>query len=176
MSRSITTAPTTINNTNQTQSFSTYYDSNSGIKIQYPSDWHVNKRSDSTKIIVGFTPTEPLVKSPVRLGIEFENTPGFLSSINNTQLSSGAHFIIDRIRQSTPDFQLIESSTTAIGAGGNIPAYKIVYTAGETKVLGIITIKNDKMYFILYGTKPAAEYSRYLSIAQKMIDSFEIIK
>jgi hypothetical protein len=176
MSRPITTAPTTINNTNQTQTFSTYYDSNNGIKIQYPSNWHVKKVSDSTEIIVGFTPTNSLVKSPVRFGIGVSNIPPqFLSSINNTHLSSGAHFIIGRNRQSNPDLQLIESGTTTIGAGGNVPAYKIAYTAGKIKVLEVITIKNDKAYFILYGTKPA-EYQKYLSIAQKMIDSFEITK
>ena len=59
------------------------------------------------------------------------------------------------------------------------PAHKVVYTysdaeIGITKTMEIMTIKDDKLYFISY-TADSTKYSNYLPTIQKMTDSFKII-
>ena len=170
---------TTTNSTTSTQepknASLTYTNSTYGIKIQYPSDW-TYKGSNSSKIIVGFIPKKSLFgNTPVGLTIGVLKLPLILLSVHNVPLSAFAPSIINGIRQSTPGFQLVESNATTIGPAGVIPAYKIVYTTGGHKIMEIITIKGDKAYLITYVIRQTAQYSSYLPIAQKMIDSFQIV-
>jgi serine/threonine-protein kinase len=76
-----------------------------------------------------------------------------------------------------PSFELIESTSATLSDN---PAHKVVYTysdaeIGITKTMEILTIKDDKLYFISY-TADATKYSSYLPTIQKMIDSFKINK
>jgi hypothetical protein len=76
-----------------------------------------------------------------------------------------------------PNFNLLESTSATVSEG--YPAYKIIYTfsnpiAGITKVMDILTIKGDKLYFLSYNGD-VAKYSLYLPTIEKMINSFLII-
>jgi PsbP-like protein len=159
-------------------SFLTYQNSTYGIKIQYPSNWKPKPTgSDSRNIIVAFIPAKSLFgNTSVALTIEVLSLPPILPTVHNISMSTLAPFIIDAIKQTNPDFQLDESNSTTIRSDiSTIPAYKIVYTTDDHKIMKIITIKGDKAYVITYGTKQSAQYSNYLPIAQKMIDSFQIV-
>jgi hypothetical protein len=174
--------------------FLTYQNSTYGIKVQYPSTWQytgsantpISGNNSQVQPIVTFIPSVKTIHALVAVGTV--NLPSFFKSIHIDNMSALIPFFINGIKQSTPDFQLVESHITTIGTAGagsnssagsaaTIPAYKIVYTAsGDVhKVLAVFTIKGDKGYFISYITGSEAVYSSYLPIAQKMIDSFQIV-
>jgi hypothetical protein len=66
-----------------------------------------------------------------------------------------------------------ESTTSA----ATISPQKTVYTADGPvhKTTAVYAIKRDKAFFISYLTETESVYSNYLPIAQKMIDSFQIV-
>jgi hypothetical protein len=90
---------------------------------------------------------------------------------------------VDLANKTLPNFQLIESNITTLA---NNPAYKIISTftnsrpgdddplrSPQFQTMTIWTIKGGRIYTISYSQIPS-EFSRYLPIIQKMIDSFEI--
>jgi hypothetical protein len=88
---------------------------------------------------------------------------------------------VDLANKTLPNFKLIESNITTLA---NNPAYKIVSTFTNSgladplhsppfQTMTIWTIKGDKIYTISYS-QITSEFSTYLPIIQKMIDSFEI--
>ena len=187
--------------------FLTYHNSTYGVIVQYPSDWIYkgsenmsdatnNKISGQVQPIVTFAPQDKNIHTLVTIGTV--NLPSVFKSIRVENMSSFASLVIDGIRQSTPGFQLIESSTTTVKTGPttttaaiagdsslsndgvastSIPAQKIVYTAAGPvhNTMAVYALKGDKAYFISYLTETDSIYSNYLPIAQKMIDSFQIV-
>jgi hypothetical protein len=184
--------------------FLTYYNSTYAISVQYPSNWiyrgsenasnasinNNNGSSNQVQTIATFIPLDRSIHALVIIGTV--RLPPIFQSINISNMSSFASFVIDSIRQSTPGFQLVGSSTTTVKTGPSttaagslsnknnnsaIPAQKIVYTAAGPvhKTMAVYAIKGDKAFFISYLTETESIYSSYLPIAQKMIDSFQIV-
>ena len=78
----------------------------------------------------------------------------------------------------TQDFKVIESNANSV-LGGK-PAYKLVFTDvydddTNYKGMDIGTIIGGKVYLLSYEAEDEKQYSEYLPIIQKMIDSFKII-
>ncbi|HJT48165.1 MAG TPA: PsbP-related protein [Nitrososphaeraceae archaeon] len=155
-----------------------------------------NKISGQVQPIVTFAPQDKNIHTLVTIGTV--NLPSVFKSIRIENMSSFASLVIDSIRHSTPGFQLIESSTTSVKTGRttttaaiaddrslsndgvastSIPAQKIVYTAAGPvhNTMAVYALKGDKAYFISYLTETDSIYSSYFPIAQKMIDSFQIV-
>ena len=85
---------------------------------------------------------------------------------------------VNSYRKSFVNFHLIESKPTILL--GHL-AHRLVYNYTNpylrivVKAMDLGTISDDdRVYTISYYTK-SAKYSKYLSIIQRMIDSFEII-
>jgi hypothetical protein len=186
-----------------TSNFLTYNNSTYGINVQYPSDWlkvsenasrSSNNSSGQGHNIVTFIPQDRSIHALVNIGTA-NLSPMFQSTHIN--ISSFAPLVIDNIKQVIPGFQLVESSPTTVKSGpaasstaaaslsnnsatsnATIPAEKIVYTADGPvhKTMAVYAIKGDKAFFISYLTETESIYSSYLPIAQKMIDSFQILK
>jgi hypothetical protein len=185
--------------------FLMYRNSIYGINVQYPSNWlgnentlRINNNSSQVQNIVTFVPQNKSIHAFVTIGAV--NLPPKSQSIR-IDMSSFASLVIDNIKQSTPGFQLIESkattvkaaaeSTTGKASGGGInindaatsaatttiPAQKIVYTADGPihNTMAVYAIKGDKAFFISYFTETESTYLNYLPIAQKMMDSFQIV-
>ena len=76
-------------------------------------------------------------------------------------------------------FNLIELNGTALA--GNVPAIKTVYTntfpntGSILKTMEITMVRDNLGYDIRYFTNPAVNYSTYLPLVQKMLDSFKFI-
>jgi hypothetical protein len=200
-------AQNTATLTRPVSNFLTYHNSTYGVIVQYPSDWiykgsenmsnaNNNNISGQVQPIVTFVPQDKNIHALVTIGTV--NLPSVFKSIRIENMSSFASLVIDSIRQSTPGFQLVESSTTTVKTGPttttaaiasgslsnnnsaastSIPAQKIVYTtAGPVRnTMAVYAIKGDKAFFISYLTETESIYSNYLPIAQKMIDSFQIV-
>jgi eukaryotic-like serine/threonine-protein kinase len=156
----------------------TYENPTYAFGIQYPSNWEKVEFNQGIEeghrnIIVNFV--SPLEGSSDTfreyLIIEVGNLWSqklSLDQYTNTQIRS---------RLSLPSFELIESTSATLSDN---PARRVVYTysdaeIGITRTMEILTIKDDKLYFISY-TADATKYSNYLPTIQKMIDSFKISK
>ena len=158
-------------------SFLTYHNSTYGINIQYPSDWLYKGNeisNDSVQSIVTFA--SPLLftsnsnKSIPLVTVGIEKLPFY-----NVPLDLYTNLTINQLRKSDPGFSLLGSNDVSFAAIK--PAHKIVFTSDSgRKTMAVYAIKGDKAYIIDYIAGSGATYSNYGLIAQKMIDSFQIIK
>jgi serine/threonine-protein kinase len=165
---STSVAPT--NNNNGTN-FLTYSNSTYGIRIQYPSSWlKEESHNHSSNDIVKFS--SPATAAPASL-----NIVGGKPAPQSIPLALYINASIYLLRHSFDNFSLIDSNAITLG---DSPAHKIVYTAIlpssglELKFMQILTIKDSKSFVITFGTLPT-NFSRYLPIIQKMVDSFGFI-
>ena len=150
--------------------FLTYQDSTLGIKIDYPAGWaqelHVGGLVTFLTMLESDTNTYP-----AGLGVKVQN----LAS-KNTSLNEITKVQIKNLTQNHPDFKLIESTKSMLAG---IVAHKIVFIATdnsghERKAMQIWTLKDDRAYLLTYKAQPE-EFSHYLPLVQKMIDSFQFI-
>jgi hypothetical protein len=194
---SVNTKSTTDNN-----NFLTYKNFVFGILIRYPSTWQkvepedvsVRRFSDDTsdKQIVEFTPISGTSdRYQVGLSISVHNLHHsgltnlfrILDKNQNTLLKSFTLTHLTTLSTKLPGFEFIKpESTDTTLADSNNPAHEIVYTYRAEpqssiviKGMDAMTIRDDKGYIIRYSAAPA-NYSHYLPIVQKMMDSFNTIK
>lgn len=158
---------TTIEGSTRNGKFLTYQNSTLGLKIQYPSDWIY---TDTGKGPV-FIPTKAL--------LEAKRTKTGLTAmvldlpVRNVSLDLITQLNINDLRQSHPDFRLLESNRTTVAK--DIQSQKIVFTSGPEKTLAVLIPKDNKLYLLEYIVADQSKYSRYLPDVEKMINSFEII-
>ena len=161
-----------------TTKFSIYDNPSLGIKILYPSDWKPFQTSTVNRTIIEFRQKVMSEHGPLSsfMSVSVEN----LSDTSKT-LDVMTKQNVDLANKTLPNFKLIESNITTLA---NNPAYKIVSTfinsglsdplhSPPFQTMTIWTIKGDRMYTISYS-QITSEFSTYLPIIQKMIDSFEI--
>jgi hypothetical protein len=157
-------------------SFLTYHNSTYGVIAQYPSDW-IYKGSeisnDSVQGIVTFTSPKLLTsgsnESLVLVTAGIEKLPFY-----NMPLDFYTNLTINNLRKSEPGFRLLASNE--ISLAGIKPAHKIIFTSHTMpNTMAVYGIKGDKAYVIDYIAGSKATYFNYLPIAQKMIDSFQIV-
>lgn len=165
-----------------TTKFSVYDNPNLGIKILYPSDWKPFQTSTVNRTIIEFRQKVMSEHDTLTsfMTVSVENLSGTIRTLDVLTKQN-----VDLANKTLPNFQLIESNITTLA---NNPAYKIISTftnsrpggddplhSPQFQTMTIWTIKGDRMYTISYSQTPS-EFSRYLPIIQKMIDSFEITK
>jgi hypothetical protein len=163
--------------------FSTYTNTKYGIKLQYPRNWVVEADDYATgaggqagiQIASFYLPDVSSGLPFFRIGTddvtkEFPNLQKV--SINQYLHRSLAH------KNSTgfPGFNLIESDSNNRRLAGNL-AYSIVWTYnhptyGMRKSIEIATIMGSRAYFVDY-TAATTNFSKYLPVAEKMIESFQ---
>lgn len=159
--------------------FFTYKNATYGIQIQYPSDW-LYKGSNNTVLssgeriqtVVLFVPSksnssQDIFRSPVGLKISVLNSP-----LNN--LSRYVTSTVGSLKRDILDFHLINSNPSVPFAGNNT-AQSIAFTAAGEKNMAIFTLKSGMLYLVRYFASSEAEYSQYLPMIQKMIESFRIM-
>jgi hypothetical protein len=101
--------------------FLTYHNSTYGKCVQYPYDWlyrgsentstadnNNNTSSGQVQTIAAFIPRDRSIHALVITGTA--KLPPIFQSIRVDNMSSFASLVVDNIKQSTPGFQLIESS------------------------------------------------------------------
>jgi eukaryotic-like serine/threonine-protein kinase len=166
-----------------TTEFSVYDNPGLGIKILYPSDWKPFQTSTTVnRTIIEFRQKVMSEHDTLTsfMTVSVENLSGTIRTLDVLTKQN-----VDLANKTLPNFQLIESNITTLA---NNPAYKIISTfanvglgdddplrSPQFQTMTIWTIKGDRMYTISYSQIPS-EFSRYLPIIQKMIDSFEITK
>ena len=154
-----------------------YQNPANGISIRYPFDWHkeeggLTKAGNMSALSVAFYSPPPL-KSAFLKVIELNST----QPLNDTipQLLTAA---ISRDMHVTRDFQIIQAGTNGALAGK--PAYTLVSTGEifkniryQSMEVGILS--GNSKYTIIYEAL-SSYYLTYLPAAQKMIDSFRLLR
>ena len=159
-----------------TAGYLTYKNSRYGFEIQYPSNWEKIDfgqaiEEDDRHIVVTFLspPEDALDLFREYLVIQV----GMLMVHRSLEQNVDAQ--INSLRDSLPDFGIIESNATTV-VGGN-RAHTLVYTfkvgEDEYKVTEFWIIKADKLYYLKYSTE-SEKSDNHGSTIRKMIDSFMI--
>lgn len=171
----------------QTANFLTYENPTYGFRIQYPSDWNIT--SSHTEYLDNSTEegtTRSVVEFESPDGSSFNiyvqlNTTQYLDTNTLTVKNRTAHdYVLERLAAQSDipgfTFKNIRDYATIVA---DIPAWSLERIS--TSVLGInyiketYVVKDDKMYNLWSSSKPLL-VPTILPIAQKMIDSFELIK
>jgi PDZ domain-containing protein/photosystem II reaction center protein PsbP len=165
--------------TQQSQSelrFKTYTNPIYKLSLTYPVNWKISRPQTFEAGRYGFESffspyrnTSQTIPGQVILSIMnfSHNIPlKEFTNINNKDLME------------LEDFKLLKSNSTLLAQE---PARAITYnyTESETgdpvKSMEIWTVKDDKAYILTYAAEPS-DYDSYLSIAEKMINSFKFTK
>jgi hypothetical protein len=166
--RTMAQSPTT---TTTSSNLLTYNNSTYGIKIQYPENWQEKPANGFLGTVVLFSP-QGVNQTQDQVELDISVIPS-----RNMSLDVLVQKELENYKSLLSNFKIIESSP--ITFHGN-PALMILSNStnpisGVVKSINISTIKYGNLYIISYGAKPEI-YSAYLPIAEKMINSFEIIK
>jgi len=141
------------------------------IKISHQATWKIVPTSlpttDSILLAIMFKQSEgsrPSVTISVhQIPPNVDNAPANGREYNEANMTE--------LKNKYEDFHLIESAPSTLG--GNF-AHRAIYGLGGAKHFSIGTLKGNKIYNITYRSSPE-EYSRYLPIAEKMIESFQFL-
>ena len=184
----ITTSNATYNNNNSDnyRFFSTYTNTKYSIKLQYPHNWVIEADDYATgaagqagiQIASFYLPD-------VNNGLPFFRigTDDLTKQFPNLQKVSINQYLnrsfVHKNSTGFPGFNLVESDTNS-RLLANSSAYTIVWTYthptyGMRKSIEIATILGSRGYFVDY-TAAAANFSKFLPVAEKMIKSFQKTK
>jgi hypothetical protein len=162
-------------------SFLTYNNSKLNFSIQYPSTWVLTENK--------FPPELANISSTIEIKSPFEGSQDllqeeFLISINKLQENITFDDYVDNalneFKNEYRNFQLISNNSTIIdNHNGRKLSYS--YIAGvdpvSIKLIMNHTIISDgnKVYVLSFGTPPD-KYYEYLSIINRMVNSFKILE
>jgi hypothetical protein len=120
------------------------------------------------KIVIAFSPLKENTADP------FIALCVFIKDLENpvVNLKEYVELSIQDLRNQYSDFMLNEYYPTTLDG---FPSYLLLYSYEGNKNLSIVTIRFNKEYNIIYASTPET-YSKYLSVAEQMISSFEFMK
>jgi hypothetical protein len=169
-------------NTNTTSNFLTYNNPILGIQIQYPSDWSVIENSYNPEAenntIVGFFAQS---KTSSELG-NISGVYGSFVPYLDIYVFDSKNISFDKIIDATvnkfrnnENFVINESKPFAVK--GNHPAHMLVYDAivgGDElfRKMQVYSMFGSEIYVLTF-TSQQALFPNYLSLVQKMVNSFE---
>ena len=149
--------------------FLTYENPSVGIIMQYPSDWQVDEGELFDDAVVKFTSSLQNSTDNFREYLELDVSPAGLETAEGLANQS-----INLLRYMLTDYNLLQSDSTTIA---NTDGYKVSYTYSdgqfEYRVMQDWIIKDDKSLRFTYVSE-APQFLDYLSIVERMIDSFKI--
>jgi serine/threonine-protein kinase len=135
-----------------------------GIRTEYPADWGrldlsflLNNSAD-----IDFYPLDDTSGS-IHIRIQVETIPP-AHNMTFEQYS--------KAKISSAEGQILESNSTALAG---MPAREIVFTNEGLETMQVWTIKDNRAYTITY-IAPEVNFQNDLLVAQRMIESFQIIE
>jgi hypothetical protein len=135
-----------------------------GVKINYPSNWRVEKGKHPSKLELFKSPKE----SPSDM--IFENVAISLYNITSGTIEQLVPLFINQHRKNFHNLTIIESAPTTLGGR---QAHRLVVEAEGKRIMDVFTVEKNKVYEIAFASIPS-KFDSYLPIVQKMLDSFEI--
>src|ERR671921_835128 len=158
----------------KTSEFVTYTNPMYGFRIQYPANWEKIDfgqaiEEDDRHIVVTFLspPEDTLDLFREYLVIQV----GMLMVHRSLEQNVDAQ--INSLRDSLPDFGIVESNATTVAGGNRVHTLVYTFKVGEDeyKVTEFWIIKADKLYYLKYSTE-SEKSDNHASTIRKMIDSF----
>ncbi|WP_232224203.1 serine/threonine-protein kinase [Mastigocladopsis repens] len=155
--------------------FLSYENSQYDIKIKYAEGWIKQEQGDFFGEVAEFFPTDKNLSHscPLEMAIRINDLPKKLLSLEEYK-----NLAVKKIKNNNPSTHITDESspTTTLS---NFRAYKLIYTRQDGKchlrVMETGTVRHNKAYYITY-TAESSQYSNFLPIAEKMINSFQILK
>lgn len=128
------------------------------IQIRYPSPWHVEELGNDTVLFSqGYTSVlvamRDISENPVELDEHLENS-------------------LVAIREEYQEVKVEESRKTSLNG---MDARRIIFETESGKFIQTFAIEDNIFYMIHYSAINKQDYQKHLSIAQEMIQSFEIV-
>jgi hypothetical protein len=161
--------------------WSLYQNATYGVSMLYPSNWtqqnstEVVAEDDRFIVVSRFSSPEETDGYFALVTISIDNIP------RTTSIEGYLSQSIDSYRQDPEfqEFQLLSSSVGNFTLAG-MPAYsfKIAYNdveLGPQNVLEVGRIFDNRVYYIQYFADPPI-YQKYLPMAERMIESFQIVQ
>jgi eukaryotic-like serine/threonine-protein kinase len=155
--------------------YSPYGNSTYGIRVQYPSDWSVQKSNTTgtlIKIAAFVSPTGPDSNPDAEVAL-------YIDRLHNstTNLDNYAQYSLDGYKNFSA-FKLLRLNTINSSKLVGRSTYTLIGTYelhpfGLQKLMEVGTIIGDKAYSVQY-IADAPRYTDYLPTVQKMIDSLVI--
>jgi hypothetical protein len=149
----------------------TYINADLGIILKYPSNWTVNDtRIQCCHEVVFWSPDGV---AAIKVNVEKFT----LQEAGVTNLNERANQLSTREKDSGA--QLIEIDSNRYFLSGH-PAIRIIEIGSASdyparKMMTYESFAGDKEYRVFYSVSPPEKFDTYLSIAQSMIDSLEMI-
>jgi PsbP-like protein len=164
--------------------FLTYDNPIWGMQIQYPSNWSITETSYNPDAAANNTIV--IISSPSKTASELGNISGVSGSFVpylDIYVFDSKNISFDKIIDATiskfsnnENFAIHESKPITLK--GNQQGYMLVYdstVAGDEffRKLQVYTMFDNKVYVITF-TSQAASFPNYLSLVQKMVNSFDL--
>ena len=176
-------SPSASNTNTNTSNWLTYDNHPSGIQIQYPSNWSViepsyNPEASNNTIVI--------IASPSKTASELGNISGVSGSFVpylDIYVFDSKNISFDKIIDGTinkfsnnENFAIHESKPITLK--GNQQGHMLMYdatVAGDEffRKMQVFTMFDSKVYVLTF-TSQAASFPNYLSLVQKMVNSFEL--
>ena len=179
LSAAIITIGMSISNIDaQKSDFKKYENTDYNVTIDYPSKWKKSENNLAQNQIVIFSAPEVEQKEssvlsfiliPAKVALASQQTPS-----SNMTLENFTNYFIDNGYSSPDEYKIIKTSRTTLAGNEAVELLMYEYVGDKTsKVKRVISLfDNDTAYMIKYAAEPG-KFSKYLPIAQQMIDSFQ---
>jgi hypothetical protein len=153
-------------NVNKQPQFSPYQNLDYKIKVACPTDWIKAASSNTSNFTFVCKPSEANF-TDIGLVANTAYTHYMNSSKQKQYLSS----VLSSLRNDTK-LRIINSSYTIIS---NNSALQVLISSNGTQIKELYTVTGSGYYTIYYYVANSEDFSKYLPIAQKVINSFQII-
>ncbi len=140
-----------------------------GIRMKYPSDWFKQDQFPGPMVLFVSPREGPDDYFAENLSVAMESLPP------GTTLEQYVNYGMTQAGASLPNYSLVEAKSTLLSG---LPASDVVISFNPgpfaVKWRSVCTVTNNKAYAMVYRAE-ANKYEKFLSAAQAMIDSFEIV-
>jgi eukaryotic-like serine/threonine-protein kinase len=153
--------------------FSIYENSNYAIKIKYPQNWLKNEVEDKTTGEVARFSSYNGNNSDTGAEVILEIQP----LKRTVALSEYTNLKVNEIVQFFPEAKIHESQAITL-PNISVPVHEVVYSGKDNKLgikrKAVWAVRDNTAYIVTYSASET-EYNQYLSIAQTMLNSFELL-
>jgi len=159
----------------QEQKWLTLDRTNYGFKIQYAAYPDLVIRERANSVIFQKLGNSSDIHDEVIISVNIIKKSKGNENNNNENNGNLNQFVNNLVNNIPSSYKVLEFEKNATLSG--LPAYRLmIISLRGNKELGIFTSKESTIYSIGYSVAQSNDFDKFLPVAQKMIDSFQITK
>jgi hypothetical protein len=159
----------------QEQKWLTLDRTNYGFKIQYAAYPDLVIRERANSVIFQKLGNSSDIHDDVIISVNIIKKSKGNENNNNENNGNLNQFVNNLVNNIPSSYKVLEFEKNATLSG--LPAYRLMIISLQgNKELGIFTSKESTIYSIGYSVAQSNDFDKFLPVAQKMIDSFQITK